>query len=407
MNSETYTYPDGTTYTGEWEDNKRHGYGIWTRPDGMQYEGEWENDKPHGRGILINPDGSKFSGDWKEGKRDGRGMLTYPDGTKKVGVWKTGKFAGEKEPLVGRPSESGSVDDCRDLQEENRELQEKLGKLEGRKRQKKPREKKPREKKAHGISFPYLKKFNFVMGFLHLAQGALMLFFALTIDQISEFRTPIRSYFLQFDTASMRLVTNPDQLGEVPFALFVSFFLLLSALAHFIIVMPGANEIYNRDLKKGINKFRWYEYSLSSSLMIILIAMLFGVYDIGALVAIFILNASMNWFGLLMEEINQYTERTSWSAFVFGCIAGIGPWVVIIMHALGNADPAEVPWFVYAIIGSYFVFFNLFPINMILQYKQVGKWADYLYGERGYIILSLVAKSVLAWLVFFGVMQPT
>lgn len=43
---------------------------------------------------------------------------------------------------------------------------------------------------------------------------------------------------------------------------------------------------------------------------------------------------------------------------------------------------------------------------MVLQYLRVGKWADYLYGERGYIILSLVAKSVLAWLVFSGVMQP-
>lgn len=43
---------------------------------------------------------------------------------------------------------------------------------------------------------------------------------------------------------------------------------------------------------------------------------------------------------------------------------------------------------------------------MILQYKKVGKWADYLYGERVYIILSLVAKSLLAWLVLFGAMQP-
>lgn len=76
------------------------------------------------------------------------------------------------------------------------------------------------------------------------------------------------------------------------------------------------------------------------------------------------------------------------------------------MHAFGNANPAEVPWFVYAIMGSYFVFFNLFPINMILQYKKVGKWSNYLYGERGYIMLSLIAKTVLAWLVFFGVMHP-
>ncbi|TYB83875.1 MAG: hypothetical protein FXF54_13000 [Kosmotoga sp.] len=244
------------------------------------------------------------------------------------------------------------------------------------------------------------------MGILHLIQAILMLTFSITIDKISAFKTPIWSYFLKFDSEKMRLVTDPQKLGEVPFGIFVSFFLFISAIAHFIIVMPKANDIYNRDLKKGINKFRWYEYSISSSLMIFLIAMLLGVYDIGALIAIFLLNASMNLFGLLMEEINQYTEKTKWSPFVFGCIAGIGPWIIIFMHALGNANPAEVPWFVYAILGSYFVFFNLFPINMILQYKKVGKWANYLYGERAYIMLSLIAKTVLAWLVFSGVMQP-
>ncbi|OPL13096.1 MAG: hypothetical protein AVO34_06455 [Firmicutes bacterium ML8_F2] len=257
------------------------------------------------------------------------------------------------------------------------------------------------------IGFDYLRKFNLGMGLLHLVQGAAMLTFALTIDKIKAFKTPVWSYFLEFNTDLMRLVTRPEQIGEVPFAMFVSFFLFLSALAHFIIVMPKINQIYNRGLEKGINVFRWYEYALSSSLMIILIAMLFGVYDIGALIAIFVLNASMNLFGLMMEKINQYTEKTDWSPFVFGSIAGIGPWVVIIMHALGNANPAEVPWFVYAIIGSYFIFFNLFPINMILQYNKIGRWSDYLYGERSYIILSLVAKSVLAWLVFFGVMQPS
>ncbi|MBV1709038.1 MAG: hypothetical protein KMY54_04200, partial [Erysipelothrix sp.] len=63
-------------------------------------------------------------------------------------------------------------------------------------------------------------------------------------------------------------------------------------------------------------------------------------------------------------------------------------------------------WFVWAIVGTYFVAFNTFPINMILQYKGVGKWKDYLYGERTYIVLSLAAKSILAWLVLFGAMQP-
>ncbi len=389
MAEKSYTYSDGTKYVGEWKDNKRQGYGVWTRPDGTKYVGEWKEDKPHGQGKLTTPDGSVYVGEWRNGKRNGQGTLTYPDGTRRTGEWHDGKLL-DDQPAVNK------TDRCLEIEQSNWKLKQRITELEDEKSQKKNRR----------ISFGYLKRFNSIMGFLHLAQGSLMLFFALTIDQIRDFRTPVWSYFLEFDTQAMRLVTRPEQLGEVPFAMLVSFFLFLSALAHFIIVMPGINDAYVQDLKKGINKFRWHEYSLSSSLMIILIAMLFGVYDIGALIAIFILNASMNWFGLLMEQINQYTNKTSWSPFIFGCIAGIGPWIIIIMHALGNADPAEVPWFVYAIIGSYFVFFNLFPINMVLQYKKVGKWADYLYGERGYIILSLLAKSVLAWLVFFGVMQP-
>ena len=256
------------------------------------------------------------------------------------------------------------------------------------------------------INFKSLRRFNLIMGILHFIQGILMLIIALSIEKISAFKLPVFSNFLKFDNISMRLVTDNHKMFDVPFAAGVSLFLLLSALFHFLIVMPRVNEVYNRNIEKGLNPFRWYEYALSSSLMITLIALLFGVYDIGLLIAIFILNASMNLFGLLMEKINQYTERTSWYAFVFGAIAGLGPWIIIFMYAFGNSNLDKVPWFVYTIFASYFIFFNLFPINMILQYVKVGKWKNYIYGERVYIILSLVAKSLLAWLVFFGVMQP-
>ena len=60
--------------------------------------------------------------------------------------------------------------------------------------------------------------------------------------------------------------------------------------------------------------------------------------------------------------------------------------------------------FVWAILISYFVFFMSFAVNMWLQYKQVGKWRDYLFGEKAYIILSLSAKSLLAWWVFSAVL---
>jgi len=255
-----------------------------------------------------------------------------------------------------------------------------------------------------------LRKFNMIMGGLHLVQGIAMLFLATTVIQtIGEFTPTITQNFLFFNEQTLSLELGSKELFQLPFGIFVALFLLISALAHAIISIPKkTNDIYNADLKKGINKFRWFEYAISSSIMIVLISTLFGIFDIASLTLIFIVNASMNLFGLVMEQLNAGTdkEKVKWGPFVWGSIAGIAPWIAILLYMFGNANFDQVPWFVWAIVGTYFVAFNTFPINMILQYKGVGKWKDYLYGERTYIVLSLVAKSVLAWLVLFGAMQP-
>ncbi len=260
------------------------------------------------------------------------------------------------------------------------------------------------------ITMTYLKKFNLIMGLLHFIQGLIMLFLATTLIQtISEFTPTITQIYLTYDVESQSLVVATRDLFALPFGIFVSLFLLLSAVAHAIIAIPRkTHQKYQTDLKNGINRFRWFEYALSSSIMIVLIATLFGVYDIASLILIFVLNATMNLFGLLMEEINAGKEKddVKWGAFIYGSVAGLTPWIVILLYMFGTGNFDMVPWFVWAIIGTYFVAFNTFPINMILQYKRVGQWQDYLYGERVYIILSLVAKSVLAWLVLFGAMQP-
>jgi hypothetical protein len=248
------------------------------------------------------------------------------------------------------------------------------------------------------------------MGGLHLLQGIIMLILAGTVIQtISEFKPMITQIYLYYDTQTMSLMTGMKELFELPFGVLVAVFLFLSAIAHAIISLPKkTNDIYNRDLLKGINKFRWFEYALSSSVMIVLISTLFGVYDIATLLLIFVVNALMNIFGLVMERLNMNREnnRLNWGPFIWGTIAGLTPWIVIVLYMTGTGNYDMVPWFVWAIVGTYFVAFNTFPINMILQYKGIGKWKDYLYGERVYIVLSLVAKSLLAWLVLFGAMQP-
>lgn len=256
-----------------------------------------------------------------------------------------------------------------------------------------------------------LKKFNMLMGGLHLVQGILMLFLATSVIQnIAEFKPTITQFYLTYNPMTQSLEVASRTLFDLPFGIFVALFLLISAGAHALISFPKKlNAVYNKDLEQGINKFRWFEYALSSSVMIVLIATLFGIYDIASLILIFAVNASMNLFGLVMEQLNAKRgndEKVIWGPFIWGSIAGIAPWIAILIYMFGTGNFDMVPWFVWAIVGTYFVAFNTFPVNMILQYKKIGKWKNYLYGERTYIVLSLVAKSILAWLVLFGAMQP-
>jgi hypothetical protein len=116
----------------------------------------------------------------------------------------------------------------------------------------------------------------------------------------------------------------------------------------------------------------------------------------------------MNLMGLVMEVQNQTTDETDWTAYVIGSFAGLVPWVVIaitIVSTVLGSEGGGPPDFVLAIYVSLFVFFNLFAINMILQYRETWKWADYRFGETAYVVLSLVAKSLLAWQVFFGALN--
>ncbi len=250
-----------------------------------------------------------------------------------------------------------------------------------------------------------LHRFNWIMFFLHAAQGVAILL--LSVD----FKLPITASYLTFDVPTQSLLTASSELFKLSLPWLVAIFFFLSAFAH-LSIATYYNKTYSENLLKGVNKARWWEYAFSASIMMVAISLLVGLYDLGNLIMIFGLVAIMNLLGLVMEVHNQGKlergEQPSWLSFNLGTFAGLIPWLVIGLAFYWSArfSGATPPTFVYWIFISIFVFFNAFAINMILQYKKVGKWADYLYGERAYIILSLVAKSLLAWQVFAGTLRP-
>jgi hypothetical protein len=232
------------------------------------------------------------------------------------------------------------------------------------------------------------------MGLFHAAQGVVILLLA------NGFALPVTGTFLEGPPGGPEPRTVRT-LFEIRTAWGVAAFVFLSALAHWLLASPGIYEWYAKNLLRGRNYARWIEYSLSSSVMVVLIAQLTGITDVAALAAVFGVNAAMILFGLLMEHYES-PGKPNWLSYAFGCLTGAVPWIAIALYLWSPGVAAEPPAFVYGIFFSLFVFFNVFALNMVLQYRQVGKWRDYLFGESAYVFLSLVAKSLLAWQVFAG-----
>ena len=289
---------------------------------------------------------------------------------------------------------------------------------------------------TNNSTYKNLGKWNLIMGILHLVQGLVMLFLS------KQSLVQISLWLPKIDTNSRSFNLLPENWYSVNLGYTISSFLFLSAAAHFITILPKVYDWYIGNLKNKINLIRWYEYAISSSVMIYVIAILCGIGDGATLFLLVGINACMNLFGAMMElhnsalrklsyikqhpgenldtnliELDQDTKfKPNWSGFIYGCFAGILPWAVmaiyffVSLNRLGSLEQLpqktkDILNSVRFIFPALFIFFNLFAINMILQYKRIGPWKNYLFGEKSYIILSLVAKSFLAWFVWGGTLR--
>ncbi len=241
-----------------------------------------------------------------------------------------------------------------------------------------------------------LRRLNLIAGSLHLVSFIAILLLS------NDAALPVRATYLT-EAPGTGNFSDPVNLFDLNISYIVAAFMALSAFFHFFVSSPKVFPKYSAGLTNHINVYRWVEYSLSSSIMIVVILQLNGTADYIALLGIFGVNVCMILFGWLQE---RYTTPGDGDMlpFWFGCIAGAVPWIATAMNVVSPKGPAEstVPGFVYGIVISLFILFNCFAIVQWKQYQAKGKWADYLYGERRYIVLSFVAKSLLAWQVFSG-----
>ncbi|MBS3942157.1 MAG: heliorhodopsin HeR [Actinobacteria bacterium] len=236
-----------------------------------------------------------------------------------------------------------------------------------------------------------LKQWNLALSVLHLVQAVAVVVLA------SDFAITVTGSFPAGPPGAD--VPPPEALFDVPIGAAIAVFLGLAALDH-LLTATALRGRYEQDLRRGINRFRWVEYSFSATLMVVLICLYSGITGVAALVGIIGANVAMILFGWLQELMNPPGRAsTTMLPFWFGTLVGLAPWVALTINLVGADD---LPGFVIGIFVSLFVFFMSFGLNQWLQYRGIGKWRDYAYGEKAYLVLSLAAKSALAWQIFAG-----
>ena len=141
-----------------------------------------------------------------------------------------------------------------------------------------------------------LRVVNVCVGVVLGAEGVLMLVLS------SSLSLPVTASFLRNDPVAVQGPAPGQVLFRLAIGPAVAVFLLLAMADHLLVAAPGVHRWYEATLERRANYARWIEYSVSASIMIVLICMFTGIRDIAALLGLFASNSAMILFGLLMER---------------------------------------------------------------------------------------------------------
>ncbi|CEL97843.1 unnamed protein product [Vitrella brassicaformis CCMP3155] len=88
-----FTFPDGSTWEGQWTGGDLQASGTYKWTDGRMYIGQYnDRGEMHGEGLMELPDGRRYEGKYRHDFKDGWGKLSWPDGRCYEGTWKAGKL---------------------------------------------------------------------------------------------------------------------------------------------------------------------------------------------------------------------------------------------------------------------------------------------------------------------------
>jgi len=191
-----------------------------------------------------------------------------------------------------------------------------------------------------------------------------------------------------------------NTVAELQLSTLVAAYFAVAAFHHLLVVLPGVFPIYKSCLEHRSNPFRWLEYIVSATIMIVILALLLGIQDIVVIGLLAICMSSCNSLGFAFERsrsgtIGAYTHVLGW--LPFAAVWG----VLFLKFGEGNYDPA-VGNFVGPFFYAMFLLFDAFGVTQLLQF--FGAYQHYVSVEYTFVVLSVVTKSVMGAAAFIAIL---
>lgn len=208
--------------------------------------------------------------------------------------------------------------------------------------------------------------------------------------------------------AQFELVRSPV---DIEVAVIAVLFGVISGVGH----MVGAffAEFSLESAESGFNVIRWSDYSVSASLMIVVLSAICGVTEGYTLVLVALLQCALLLVAMLAEMVictevsgpSMQTSISKWAA-IAATILYLGLWAPAwgTIAASQAGDGAKPPWFVWIIIGSLFALFSSFAV---VYFWYLNAPQPRVSSELRYVALSLTAKVALHWTLYVSILSRT
>lgn len=251
-----------------------------------------------------------------------------------------------------------------------------------------------------------LNRLNIILGLLLFIEAFAVVILSRTVS------APVVTNYLSTDAlagqAAGHTVWAPalKHLFDVNLAYAVALCLAVAGVAR-LWVATRYRKTYEADLKQGINKVKRVEYIIGGGLILLVLALVNGVYDVSTLILLFGMAEIFGLFALITDKQKEVPARQPRVAGKLTIVAAFAPWLILAIYLFGAQlyGDRSLPAYIYFLDGSIFLIAFAMSAIPVLQMRARGKFVHYIYAEKAFLLLNFVLVSAFAWQIFFGALR--